>query len=159
VGRVGEHPAVHVAVLLEQLGHHGDLERRGAVAERGDLRPDVHAERLGREDRLGEFEPQLHATAPGGAHGWWYSSSWMPSGSRNTSVENGMGSVRSRTPECSMPSSSSLATQASRLSRSGTPKPMWSRPVRASSKGSPSLASWWCRPMTSPEAGSMRRTA
>ena len=44
-----------------------------------------------------------------GSGGVQMSSSWMLSGSRKTTVENGAGSFTSRTPVCSMPSSSSPA--------------------------------------------------
>jgi hypothetical protein len=61
-------------------------------------------------------------------------SSWMLSGSRNTTVEYAMGCFSSLMPVCWMPSSSSLAAQAASSSRSATPKEMWSSPVRHSSK-------------------------
>jgi hypothetical protein len=64
-------------------------------------------------------------------------SSWMLSGSRNTTTEYGIGLSVSITPECSTPSSSSQVAQASRSRRPATPKEMWSRPVLLSWKGWP----------------------
>lgn len=48
-------------------------------------------------------------------------SSWMLSGSRNTTVEYAMGSVSSTTPVCSIPSSSSHCVHATSSARSATP--------------------------------------
>jgi hypothetical protein len=141
----------HANGMLRALA--GAAEPRRAFLDREKDRRAV----IGVLDRTG---PSVRRTGPSGRQlAMWKSSSWMLSGSRKTSTEDGIGLSVSMTPECSMPSSSSQLAHASKLARSATPKEMWSRPVSLSWKGSPGLASRWCRPIAMPERGSMSSTA
>jgi enoyl-CoA hydratase/carnithine racemase len=75
------------------------------LMEETDALPDPH-------DRFTNGPGRLHPTA--------MSSSWLLSGSRNTTVEYANGSSRSLIPVCSIPSSSSQAVHRSKSSRAAT---------------------------------------
>ncbi len=83
---VGEHAAVHEAVLLQELLPDVDLQRRPAGTERGDARPHQPAERLGIQGFLGR--PQIERRTPLPPH--------PPSPAASPSQSPGLGATSAR---------------------------------------------------------------
>src|SRR5262249_8035391 len=124
------------------------------------LEPEVPAVPLRRAIEVGDREPDVvhaphpHANRP--RQPIEMNSSWMLSGSRNTSTED---APRSLTGECSTPSSMSRASHASNSARSATKKLRWSSPVLVSENRSRSFAEWVCSPTHIEKSGLPMTTA